>query len=140
VSRTVATAGRTVAVSGVLVALALSSLTIFPQVLLRSMGLGGAAAVLVAMLASLTVLPALLSVLGHRVDAVRMPWSRRRRIPTLTGAVAGLVSAGSASSDNGRWGRIARGVMRRPVVVLVGIVVLLGVLSLPFARVHFGGI
>ena len=82
VSRTVATAGRTVAVSGVLVALALSSLTIFPQVLLRSMGLGGAAAVLVAMLASLTVLPALLSVLGHRVDAVRMPWSRRRRIPT----------------------------------------------------------
>jgi trehalose monomycolate/heme transporter len=133
VSRTVATAGRTVAVSGVLVALALSSLTIFPQVLLRSMGLGGAAAVLVAMLASLTVLPALLAVLGHRVDALRLPWSRRRRIPTVTGLVAN-------STDNGRWGRIAQGVMRRPVIVLVGILVLLGVLSMPFTRVHFGGI
>ena len=137
VSRTVATAGRTVAVSGVLVALALSSLMIFPQVLLHSMGLGGAAAVLVAMLASLTVLPALLAVLGHRVDAGRLPWSRRRRLPSVTGAVVGLVSD---RSENGRWGRIAQGVMRRPVPVLIGIVVLLGVLSAPFARVHFGGI
>ena len=135
VSRTMATAGRTVAVSGVLVALALSSLMIFPQVLLHSMGLGGAAAVLVAMLSSLTVLPALLAVLGHKVDAGRLPWSRRKR--TLTGAVAGMVAG---SSENGRWGRIAQGVMRRPVPVLIGIVVLLGVLSAPFARVHFGGI
>jgi trehalose monomycolate/heme transporter len=135
VSRTMATAGRTVAVSGVLVALALSSLMIFPQVLLHSMGLGGAAAVLVAMLSSLTVLPALLAVLGPKVDAGRLPWSRRKR--TVTGAVAGMVSR---SSENGRWGRIAQGVMRRPVPVLIGIVVLLGVLSAPFARVHFGGI
>jgi RND superfamily putative drug exporter len=138
VSRTVATAGRTVAVSGVLVALALSSLMIFPQVLLHSMGLGGAAAVLVAMLASLTVLPALLAVLGHRVDGGRLPWSRRRRLPSVTGSVAGLMSADR--SENGRWGRIARGVMRRPVPVLIGIVVLLGVLSAPLAKVHFGGI
>ena len=138
VSRTMATAGRTVAVSGVLVALALSSLMIFPQVLLHSMGLGGAAAVLVAMLSSLTVLPALLAVLGPKVDAGRLPWSRRKRIPTLTGTVAGLAAAGS--SENGRWARIAQGVMRRPVPVLIGIVVLLGVLSAPFARVHFGGI
>jgi trehalose monomycolate/heme transporter len=132
-----ATAGRTVAVSGVLVALALSSLMIFPQVLLHSMGLGGAAAVLVAMLSSLTVLPALLAVLGPKVDAGRLPWSRRKRTRTLTGTVAGMVSG---SSENGRWGRIAQGVMRRPVPVLIGIVVLLGVLSAPFARVHFGGI
>ncbi len=138
VSRTVATAGRTVAVSGVLVALALSSLLIYPQVILHSMGYGGAAAVLVAMLASLTVLPALLAVLGHRVDAGRLPWSRRRRLPSVTGAVAGLVT--SDRSENGRWGRIALAVMRRPVPVLIGIVVLLGVLSAPFARVHFGGI
>jgi len=138
VSRTVATAGRTVAVSGVLVALALSSLMIFPQVLLHSMGLGGAAAVLVAMLASLTVLPALLAVLGRRVDAGRLPWSRRRRLPSVTGTVAGLMAGDR--SDNGRWGRIAQSVMRRPVPVLIGILVLLGVLSAPFAKVHFGGI
>jgi RND superfamily putative drug exporter len=138
VSRTVATAGRTVAVSGLLVALALSSLLIYPQVLLHSMGLGGAAAVLVAMLASLTVLPALLAVLGKRVDAGRLPWSRRRRLPSVTGAVAGLVTGDR--SENGRWGRIARSVMRRPVPVLVGMLVLLGVLAAPFAKVHFGGI
>jgi len=138
VSRTVATAGRTVAVSGVLVALALSSLLIFPQVLLHSMGYGGAAAVLVAMVASLTVLPALLAVLGRRVDAGRLPWSRRRRLPSVTGTVAGLVAADR--SENGRWGRIAGAVMRRPVPVLLGILVLLGVLSAPFAHVHFGGI
>ena len=79
VSRTVATAGRTVAVSGIVVALSLSSLLVFPQVLLHSMGMGGAAAVLAAMLASLTVLPALLAVLGHRIFALRLPGRRRRR-------------------------------------------------------------
>ncbi|MEO6503300.1 MAG: MMPL family transporter, partial [Jatrophihabitantaceae bacterium] len=103
-ARTVATAGRTVVVSGVLVMLALSSLLIFPQVLLRSMGLGGAAAVLVAMVSSLTVLPAMLAVLGHRVNALRLPWARHRRISTVTGAVT--AGAGRAL-DGGRWARIA---------------------------------
>jgi len=138
VSRTVATAGRTVVVSGLLVTLALSSLLIYPQVLLHSMGLGGAAAVLVAMVASLTVLPALLAVLGRRVDAGRLPWSRRRKLRSVTGTVAGLMAADRA--ENGRWGRIAQAVMRRPVPVLIGILVLLGVLTAPFAKVHFGGI
>ncbi|HEX8630994.1 MAG TPA: MMPL family transporter, partial [Catenuloplanes sp.] len=80
VARTVATAGRTVLVSGLTIALALASLLIFPQAFLRSMGMGGMAAVLVAMLAALTVLPALLAVLGHRIDALRipLPWRRRR--------------------------------------------------------------
>src|SRR5919112_635558 len=107
VSRTLATAGRTVAVSGILVTLAMSSLLIFPQVLLYSMGLGGAAAVLVAMVSSLTVLPALLAVLGHRVDALKLPWARsprRRGVPTLTGAAA----AGAARmQDSGWWSRTA---------------------------------
>ena len=136
VSRTIATAGRTVAVSGVLVALALSSLLIFPQVLLHSMGLGGAAAVLVAMVASLTVLPALLAVLGPRVDALRLPWSRRRGIPSLTGALAG---AGNAR-DDGWWSRTAGRVMRRPVLYLVGVAAVLAVLTLPFLGIRFGGI
>ena len=138
VSRTVATAGRTVAVSGLLVMLALSSLTIYPQVLLHSMGLGGAAAVLVAMIASLTVLPALLAVLGHRIDSLRLPWSRRRKIPTLTGTLTGALAA--RTPGGGRWGRIASSVMARPVVYLVAVVAVLGVLAAPFARVHFGGI
>src|SRR5262249_60849856 len=72
VARTVATAGRTVAVSGITVALALTSLMLFPEDFLRSMGFGGVATVAVDMLAALTVLPALLAVLGPRVDALRI--------------------------------------------------------------------
>ena len=72
VARTMATAGRTVAVSGVTVAMSLAGLLLFPQVFLRSMGFGGMARVLVAMVAALTVLPALLAVLGPRVDALRI--------------------------------------------------------------------
>ena len=71
-ARTVATAGRTVAVSGVTVAVALASLLLFPEVFLRSMGYGGVATVVVDMVAALTVLPALLSVLGPKVNALRV--------------------------------------------------------------------
>ncbi|WP_456949530.1 MMPL family transporter [Geodermatophilus sp. SYSU D00698] len=124
-ARTMATAGRTVAVSGITVALSLAGLVVFPQVFLRSMGFGGVSAVLVAMLAALTLLPALLAVLGTRVDALSVPWRRRAR---------------HAASGRGAWERIARGVMRRPVVVTVAVVGLLLVLALPFLRVQFGAI
>ena len=77
VSTTLQTAGRTVAMSGLIVATSLASLMLFPQVYLRSMGLGGVAAVLTALAASLTVLPALLAILGHRVGAGRAPQRRR---------------------------------------------------------------
>ena len=76
IRRTMATAGRTVMFSGLTVAAAMASLLIFPQAFLRSMGYGGVAAVLVAMLAALTVLPATLVLLGRRVDAGRLPWRR----------------------------------------------------------------
>ena len=78
-SRTVATAGRTVAVSGVTVAVALASLMLFPEMFLRSMGYGGVATVVVDMLAALTVMPALLAVLGYRVNALRVRRSRGGR-------------------------------------------------------------
>ena len=73
IERTMGSAGRTVLFSGVTVAVALASLLFFPQTFLRSMGFGGMAAVLVAMVGALTVLPALLAVLGHRVDSLRVP-------------------------------------------------------------------
>ena len=73
IQRTMTTAGRTVMVSGLTIVTALASLLIFPQVFLRSMALGGMAAVLVAMLAALTVLPALLVVLGPRINALAVP-------------------------------------------------------------------
>jgi trehalose monomycolate/heme transporter len=130
-SRTMATAGRTVAVSGITVAVSLAGLLIFPQVFLRSMGFGGIAAVLIAMIAALTLLPALLGMLGPRVDSLSLrPLFRRlfRRAPQ------------AATSDHGAWARIAHSVMRRPVVYTVVVVTLLLTLALPFLRVQFGGI
>ena len=124
VARTVATAGRTVAVSGITVAVALSSLTLFPEVFLRSMGYGGVATVLVDMLAALTLLPALLALLGPRVNALRV--RRLAREP------AGHDHAGA-------WRRIAGSVMRRPVLYVVAIVAALLALGTPFLSVKWGG-
>src|ERR1700730_10015093 len=81
VARTVATAGRTVAGSGITVATALASLMLFPETFLRSMGSGGGATVLVDMLAALTVLPALLAALGPRVNALRIRRTAKRSSP-----------------------------------------------------------
>jgi trehalose monomycolate/heme transporter len=141
IARVMNTAGRTVLISGLTIALALASLLIFPQVFLRSMGLGGVAAVLVAMLAALTVLPALLAVLGPRIDALRVPlpgrWRARPTRAAATGAVAG--GAAPVGVAGGGWARLARSVMRRPLPYLVGVVVVLAVLAAPFLRITFGG-
>jgi RND superfamily putative drug exporter len=134
IARTVATAGRTVAVSGVTVAVALASLMLFPETFLRSMGYGGVATVLVDMLAALTVLPALLAVLGFRVNALRIrPRVGRPRV--------GEQSAGKprSSESSGGWYRLARSVMRRPVAYVAVIVVVLLALGSPFLHVTWGG-
>src|ERR1700730_3883331 len=124
VARTVATAGRTVAVSGITVATALASLMLFPETFLRSMGYGGVATVLVDMLAALTVLPALLAVLGPRVNALRI-----RR----------AVQRAPAAEHSGGWYRLASSVMRRPLLYAIPIVVVLLALGSPFLRVTWGG-
>jgi uncharacterized membrane protein YdfJ with MMPL/SSD domain len=121
---TMSTAGRTVAVSGVVVAVSLTALLFFPQVFLRSMGMGGISAVLVAMIGALTVLPAMLAVLGRRVDALRLP---RRRRSTRT-------------SGEGAWARLARTVMRRPVPVALATVAVLAALATPALGVTLGGV
>ena len=123
-ARTMATAGRTVAVSGTTVAVALASLMLFPEVFLRSMGYGGVATVLVDMLAALTVLPALLAVLGPLVNALRVRRSAGRP---------------RASETSGGWYRLAHSVMRRPVAYAAVIVVVLLALGAPFLRVVWGG-
>jgi len=125
VTRTMASAGRTVLFSGVIVASAMSSLLLFSQNFLRSMGYGGMAAVLVAMVASLTVLPAVLMLLGHQLEWGTMPWRRRR--PDRTG-------------ETGVWARIAGSVMRRPVVYLVGTVTGLLLLASPVLGATWGSV
>jgi trehalose monomycolate/heme transporter len=124
VARTIATAGRTVAVSGITVAVALTSLMLFPVSFLRSMGYGGVATVAVDVIAALTVLPALLAAAGPKVNALRIRRS---------------VARSAVTAESGTWYRIARSVMRRPVVYLSVIVIGLLALGAPFLRIEWGG-
>jgi RND superfamily putative drug exporter len=123
---TMRTAGRTVLFSGLTVAAAMSSLLVFPQNFLRSLGFGGIAAVVVAMLAALTVLPATLRLLGRRIDAGRLPWRRHRAV--------------AVESDHGPWAALAHSVMRRPVIYLSVIVVGLLAIASPFLGVSWGSV
>ena len=120
------TAGRTVLFSGLTVAAAMSSLLIFPQAFLKSMGYGGMAAVLVAMVAALTVLPATLRLLGRRVDAGRLPWRRHRPVVV--------------EDEHGRWAALARGVMRRPWLVIGVTVTGLLLIASPFLGATWGSV
>ncbi|BCJ69958.1 MMPL family transporter [Polymorphospora rubra] len=121
VRHTVATAGRTVMFSATLLIIALAGLLLFPQGFLKSLSYGGMTAVALAAVVSLTLLPALLGILGPRVDrlAVRLP---RRR----------------ATADGGGWARLAAVVMRRPVLVAAPILAVLVLLALPIGQVRFG--
>src|SRR4051794_19818662 len=123
---TMATAGRTVLFSGLTVAAAMSSLLIFPQNFLRSLGYGGIAAVLVAVVAALTVLPAILLLLGRRIDGGRLPWRRHRPV--------------SVDTDHGVFARLARAVMRHPVVVTVVVGGALLAVASPFLGVKWGSV
>jgi RND superfamily putative drug exporter len=123
--RTMATAGRTVMFSALTVAASMSSLLVFPQTFLKSIGYGGIAAVLVAMVAALTVLPAALALLGSRIDAWRVPFLRR---------------GGASDDEHGAWARLGRAVMRRPVLVAAGVVVILLAVASPFLGVRWGSV
>lgn len=101
-------AGRSVIVSGSTVAIGLLAMVALPLPLIRSMGIGGMLIPAVSVLASLTLLPAVLAVLGGRINAVRVMPRR-------------LLDRGHA--EDGAWGRWARFVLRRPAAVAgVGIV------------------
>jgi trehalose monomycolate/heme transporter len=127
VARTVSTAGRTVMVSGLTVTLALAGLLVFPVDFLKSMAYGGMAAVSVAMLAGLTALPALLAVVGPRINALRVPVPWRRR------------AAQSMAADEGGWARLARSVMLRPILYALAVTTVLLVMATPFLQAKFGG-
>jgi RND superfamily putative drug exporter len=120
VIRTVRTAGRTVVFSGLTVALALSSMLVFPLYFLRSFAYAGIAVVAVAVTGAIVVLPAMLAVLRHRVDSLMV--LRRSPLP----------------SEDGVWARVARTVMRRPWPVALGVTAILLVLGAPFLSVHWG--
>ncbi len=127
--RTLATAGRTVLFSGLTVSVSLLSLLLFPEGFLRSMGLGAIGAVLVAMLAALTILPAVLALLGQRVNALS--------IQRLFRSVFRPRNASSASETRGAWYRLSQTVMRFPIPVAVGVVAVLMLLGTPFLHASF---
>lgn len=120
--RTVASAGRTVVWSAATVAVSLSALLIFPQFFLRSFGYAGVAIVVTSAVIAVVLLPALLAILGRRVNKGRVPWSRRQ----------------TSDVENGIWYRRAIRVMQRPVIVAVPIVLVLLALGVPFLSVQFG--
>ncbi|MGH9027759.1 MAG: MMPL family transporter [Acidimicrobiia bacterium] len=120
VVRTVETAGRTVLFSAVTVAIALAALIIFPLVFLRSFAYAGVAVSLVAAFGAIVSLPALLAVLGTRVNALQL-WHREEK-----------------PDGEGFWHRIATLVMRRPVPVATAVIVILLFLGIPFLHIQFG--
>jgi putative drug exporter of the RND superfamily len=121
----VGTAGRAVAFSGLTVSIGLVGLILFPINMLRSVGIGGVMVVLMAVLAALTILPAMLSILGTRINAfpVRIPrfWKRRE----------------SQAEHHGFWYRLSHFVMRYPVRVFIPVLLALIALGLPFLGVRF---
>ena len=116
---TVSTAGRAVFFSGLTVLLGLIGLILFEFMILRSVGIAGAIVVGLAVASALTLLPAILTIVGPRIDRFAI----RRVSPTAT--------------TNGPWARLARRVMRHPVAVLIPTLALILLLGSPFLHVRF---
>ncbi|MBT8226593.1 MAG: MMPL family transporter [Dactylosporangium sp.] len=111
-------AGRTVLFSGLTVTVSLAGLTVFPDPFLRSMGLAGAAVVAVDMLAALTLAPALLTLVGHRISVPSRPDAGGTR-GTVFATVAALAT-------------------RRPMITVLAGVTVLAVLAIPVAHLRLG--
>ena len=119
VAKTVATAGRTVFFSGLTVLVTISSLMFFPLMFLKSFGYAGVGVVFTAVFGALIPLPAILAMLGSRIDK--------------------LVVRKSAITprEDGRWAKTARIVMKRPVPVVVGVLVILAIFATPIKNIVF---
>ncbi|GAB2899386.1 MMPL family transporter [Streptomyces mayteni] len=120
-------AGRTVLFSAVTVAVTLACLAWFPLLALRSIAYSGVAVALLTALVTLTVLPALLAVLGPRVEKGRLPLPRRTPAPTSDADLA-----------NGFWHRLSSFVMRRPVPIATLVAGGLLLLGVPFLSIEMG--
>ncbi len=123
--RTMATAGRTVLYSSLTVAASLAALTVFPQNFLRSMGIGGTLVALAAALIALTVLPAVLALLGERVNSLSPKFLHRR------------AEADARPASAGFWYRLSRTVMRIPGRIALASAAFLIALGIPFFSIEF---
>ncbi len=123
--RTMATSGRTILFSSLTVAAALASLLIFPQRFLYSMGIGGSLVALIAASLALVVLPAILALLGPRVNSLAPAFLQRR------------AEREAGPAESGFWYRLSRLVMRRPAPIAVASAALLIALGIPFLGIKF---
>ncbi len=119
VGRTMQTAGRTVAFSAITVMISLTALLVFPQAYLRSFAYSGVAVVAIAGIAAVVVLPALLAVLGAKVEVGRIFKPRE-------------------TEGGGFWGRQAHRVMRQPWPYAIGVSAVLITLAIPFLHIRLG--
>src|SRR5919197_2419023 len=127
-----AAVGRAIVVSGLTVMVALAGLLVTGMKVFESMALATIAVVAIAVLGSLTVLPAVLAMLGDRVDKGRLPgvkWLRARRARREA----------AAGRRRGAWAAIARMSTRRPLAAFVTAVCLLGALAVPAMDMHIAG-
>ncbi len=116
---TVKTAGKTVFYSGLTVAVTLGSMVVFPQAFLKSFGYAGVAVVIIAIIAAIFPLPALMMILGHRVDKFV------------------IRKSGITPKSDGRWAQTARYVMRKPVTVVMLSLLILAVIAAPIKNIVF---
>ncbi|MFL5779324.1 MAG: MMPL family transporter [Chloroflexota bacterium] len=116
-----ATAGRAVYFSGLAVTVSIAGLFLLDDPLFRSMAIGTISVVVIAVIGSLTFLPAVLAILGRGVDRLRLPYFGRDR-----------------SEGSGLWGRVVSGAMRRPIVTFVVAGALLLALAFPVLRFQLG--
>jgi uncharacterized membrane protein YdfJ with MMPL/SSD domain len=125
--RTLQTAGRTVLFSTLTIAAALAALLVFPQQFLYSMGIGGVLVALIAAAISLLALPALLALLGPRVNALApRRWQRAS-------------DEEARREGRGAWYRLSRAVMRRPALVASVTALALLLVGTQFLRIEFTG-
>jgi RND superfamily putative drug exporter len=121
VAHTVETAGRTIMFSALTVAVALGALALFPLYFLRSFAYAGMGVVVIAMVSALFALPALLALLGDRVNSLRLPWAKRT--PTSVSAM---------------WAKVAGVALKRPVLMGAPVVLMLVLAAVPLLKVEFG--
>src|SRR5262249_7910595 len=112
--------GRAVFFSGITVLLALAGMLFVRNNIFVSIGVGAMVVVLVAVLASLTLLPALLSLFGRKINALRIPY------------------LGRAAFGRRLWGMVTHAVQRRALVFVIGSVVILGAAALPLTQINLG--
>lgn len=127
IAKTGATAGRAVFFSGLTVVLALAGMLVIPTNLFQSLGSGAIFVVVAAMAASMTLLPAILGLLGDGVNALRLPYLGRR-----------LSESSAIDNEGGFWDWITRMVMRRPVISLVVSAGILIVAAIPLLDLNLG--